>query len=193
MAKELKPEPDPASDQDAPEVLGPPKSYRMHIALGFTVIILFQVTLLWVLLPAGQSPPLIEGLDPRNGAGGFEDTDPIGTVLIKPGEVTERAINEAKPFTGKKMNGDVTESYSLIMYVTVRSKEVKKFEKRYKDCERAIIGSVSEMLDANVAEHHKELGYTTLKEKAKKEINRVLGTPWVQSVIILNFSFTEQQ
>jgi len=195
MAKELKPIQDTESDSAVPEVQGPPKSYRLHITLGFVSLILFQVILLWLILPAKQSPTRYRGgLDPTTGTRGFEDSAPIPPGIIKPEDVVERSINGGRAFTGKitKKGSDVTESYSLVMHVTVKSKEAKKFDKRYADCQQTIIDRVSGMLRINVAEYYYEAGHTTLKEKAKKEINGVLGTPWVQSVLISGDSYTEQ-
>jgi len=192
MAKEQKPEQSPAPTPDAPEVQGPPKSYRLHIALGFVSLILLQMIILYLLLPPRQVPKPFDGLNPVDGIGGYEGSSPVPPGVIKPEDVVERAIQEAKAFTGKKTRNDATETYSLVMHVTVRSKESNKFDKRYADCQQAIIDRVSGMLDANVAEYNNEVNYTTLKEKAKREINGVLGTPWVQSVLISNFTFESQ-
>jgi 7-cyano-7-deazaguanine synthase in queuosine biosynthesis len=126
------------------------------------------------------------------GVGGYEDTNPVPPGTIKPEGVVERAIKEANAFTGKTTKGDATESYSVIVHVQVGSKDAKKYDRRYPDCQQAIIGRVSEMFDANMAEYHKEIGYTTLKEKAKREINEVLGVPYVKSVILSNLTFETQ-
>jgi flagellar basal body-associated protein FliL len=37
-----------------------------------------------------------------------------------------------------------------------------------------------------------EVNFTTLREKLKKAINEVLGTPWIQEVLFTEYGFESQ-
>jgi hypothetical protein len=57
MAKEQKPETSLPPAPDSLEELGPPKSYRLYIAIGLVSLVLFQTIILAVALRAWFPPP----------------------------------------------------------------------------------------------------------------------------------------
>ena len=189
MAKEQNPEqapaPAPTPAVDAPEALGPPKSYRMQIMLGFAGIILFQVVVLYMFTPRQPAPEWRGGIDPRNGPSiyGAEGTAPP-SVMPKV-DMLEKTIKET-PFKYKGPGRDdpeSTEVFSLGMHVKIRKKDERKFDTRFGECKNEIIDRITTVLQTATSEQRQELGFTTIKAKAKKAINEVLGIPYVQLVM----------
>ena len=178
MAKEQKQEQAPAPAPDVPETPGPPKSYRLQITLGFVVVVLFQVIGLYMMLPAKPKPT-----DPG---------DPDNPIYAnsRPAEATvERQINSGQ-FKVKAPQGDSNVTFSLVMHVKIRKgKEEYKFDTLYLDRQNEIIDSVNSVLTWSTAEERNEPGYTTIKEKAKRAINKVLGTSFVLDVLIAEVTY----
>jgi hypothetical protein len=187
MARELKTEQNPAPESDASEILEPPKSYRTYILLGFVAFVLFQTLVLAVALrtwfpPPGQSNM---GLNPSDNAGMGLDDVGIGPPNIgKQEEFPEKSINEGTAFKIRQPVDDQMTTFSLVMRVTVRKKDDKKFTTRYELCKYTINDRIESMLAASSQEDRYEAGSTAIKAKAKKIINDELGFPYVQEVLI---------
>ena len=182
MAKEQKQEsPPPASE--VLEVVGPPKSYRLYIVLGFVSLILFQTIALGMLVSwlAKQPPPEI-GLDVANGRGNFGDVSNEPSSPISRDPVVEKAIGDRTTFKIRTPRGDTTDSFSLVMHVTVRRTDERAFDKRYAECTIAVIDRATAVLCASTREEREEAERTAIKERVKKAINEVLEMPWVQQV-----------
>jgi hypothetical protein len=81
---------------------------------------------------------------------------------------------------------------SMFVHVQVREKDVMSFDKRYKECKTEIEDHIATILRASTVEELMEASFTTAKEKMKQEINRVLGTPWVQRVAVTEISLREE-
>jgi hypothetical protein len=187
MAKEQKPEQNPAPAPDVPEELGPPKSYRLHIALGLVALVLFQTVVLAVALRAWFPPPGIVnlGLDPVNSVGmGLDDVNTVPPDIGKREALLEKPINEGKPLKIQQIRADGTETFSLVMHVVVRKKEDKKFDTQYDLRKHTIKDRVEMMMTASTPEDRSEVGLTAIRAKAKKIINEVLEVPYVQDVLI---------
>ena len=187
MAKELKPEQNPAPALDAAEVQEPPKSYRMHILLGFAALVLFQTIVLALALRTWFPPSGLPngGLNPVDNAGrGLDDVD-IGPPNIgKQEEFAELAINEGKPIKATLKDDEQVIGFSLVMRVRVRKKEDPKFTKRYDVCRYTISDRIETMLSASSLDDINEAGLTAIKARAKKIINEELGVSYVQEVLV---------
>ena len=182
MAKEQKQEQTPPAP-DAPEVAGPPKSYRLYIALAFVSLILLQMIVLFLALPAKQIPPKI-GVDVQS-AGNIEGVTDTPADPIKVPATVEKIIGDNKSFKiSNPVDGDLTDSFSVIMYVKVRKSDESKFDRRYAACTIELIDRVTVELTGSTTEERNETKRTAIRERVKKAINEVLGTPWVQEVLL---------
>jgi hypothetical protein len=190
MAKEQKPaEPAPAPVPDTAEALGPPKSYRLQIMLGLVGLIMFQMIILWTLLPSREVVRANLGLDPLNGVTGIDGVSTV-TENIMPKEAMVEIPVQNDPFKIKQPRGEDTENLTLRMYVVVRKKEERAFTRQYEQFTRRVLDRVESVLTLSTRVERQETGHTTIKERSKKAINEELGTPWVQQVVLSEYSFT---
>jgi flagellar basal body-associated protein FliL len=196
MAKEApKPEQNPAATTPAPAAdvaeAGPPKSYRLYMILGFVSLILFQMIVLFLVvlaLPTGQTSPE-EGLRVTDGPGTYDGPSATtGPPVVRQRDaVVERLIGT---FTVKHVRNEANESLALTMHVTIRQgREARNFDIRFEACKQQIIDRVTNILNVSTPAERSEAGNTTLKERSKRAINEVLGTPWVQEVLISDFKY----
>ena len=173
MAKEQKPE-TPSPAPAAPEVAAPPKSYRLYILLGFVCLILLQIILVFLMIPAKQPVPQV-GIEVGNGTG--EPANPL------PKEPTlEIPIGDKNTFKIRTNRGDVTDSFSVVMTVVIRSADRRAFERRYPLCTMEVIDKATQILNASSTDERREAEHTAIKERVRRGINEVLGMPWVQQV-----------
>jgi len=194
MAKELKQQ-EPTSELEAvPEVVGPPASYRLQITLGFISLILFQMIILWLLLPSRTQVQTRIGVDPLDGRGFSENFDTPGIVppnMGKGEDLVEKAISE-KVFTVKNVRNELNETFSVDIRVGIRQADEKKFNQRYEKCMYEIRDRVTAILNASSDEDRMEAALTTIKEKIKRAINEVLGSPLVQRVYCTDVGLVTQ-
>ena len=187
MAKELKPEQNPGPAPDVSEVPDPPKSYRLHILIALVALVLFQTIILAVALQTWFPPPgePIIGLNSLDSAGrGLDDVDVVPPDIGKKDELVEISIHEGKAFkTTQTLDGEV-ETFSLVMRVTVKKRDEKKFNTRYEACKYTIDDRIESMLATSSSDDRKEAGSTAIKAKAKKIINGELRVSYVQEVLI---------
>ena len=189
MAKEQKPtEPAPVPDFDAP-ALGPPKSYRLQIMLGFVSLVLFQMIILWTLLPSRQVVRANMGINVLDGVVGIDNVSPVAENLIPREAMTELPIR-SEPFKVKQLRGEDTENLTLRIHVLVRKKEERAFTRQFEQFRMRILDRVESVLTLSTRAERQEMGHTAIKERSKKAINEELGTPWVQQVLISEYSFT---
>ena len=183
MAKETK-QPAPAVVPDAPEVLAAPKSFRLYIALGFVSLILFQMIVIFMMLPAPAKPPPIGGYNPGGPGGGIFDDTPLPAPNIGPEvRLVERQIGSV-PLSVTQPRGDSNEVFTLTMHVTVREREQWRFDAEYERRTFRVIASVENVMRAATPAERNEVGHATIGERSRRAINEVLGTPWVQQVFI---------
>jgi hypothetical protein len=190
MAKE--PKPTELASTPAPDVvatLGPPKSYRLQIMLGFVGLILFQMIVLWMLLPSRTVVRANMGINPLDGVVGIDDVSSVAGDLIPKEEMVELPVQN-DPFKVTQLRGEETERLTLRMHVVVRKKEERAFTRQYEQFRMRILDRVESVLTLSTRAERQETGHTAIKERSKKAINEVLGTPWVQEVLIAEFSFT---
>ena len=100
----------------------------------------------------------------------------------------EKQIGDRNTFKVRTHYDNVTDEFSLIMYVKVRKADELKFDRRYEQATVEIIDHVTAILNVSTTEERKEVRRTAIRERAirervKKAINAVLGTPWVQDVL----------
>ena len=184
MAKEQKQEPAPALAPDNAETLGPPKSYRLQTTLALVGLILFQMIVLWLLLPPRQDLQGRYGTGPTDIPKDFEDAPSLPTNIGDREKSVERPINEGKPLVIKETQNDALVTFSLTMSVSIREKDAVKFDKQYGLRKQEIIDRVETVLSKSSTEERHEIGRTTIKEKSKKAINEVLGFNFVQQVFV---------
>ena len=189
MAKDQKQEQNPIPDPDVQETLGPPKSYRLQIALGLVALILFQMIMMYLILPGKQTPHR-NGLDTRSGPGVFDDTlAPSPANLLPTVAMVEKPIKDS-PFRIVQVRNEDNEEFSLTMHVTVRRTDANKFQTRYEQCTQQIVARVTDVLALTTPEERSgEFGYNAITERVKKVINDVLGTSWVQEVFLTDISY----
>ena len=190
MAKEQKQEQAPAIE--APEALGPPKSYRLHIMIGLAGLLLFQTFVLYMSLPRQPPPEYRGGLDPRNGPRLYESVASEPPTVMPTVQMTEILLRD-KPFKVRTPRNvdeiEDIETFSLTMHVKVRKKEESKFTTRYNECKNEVIDRITGVLMVSTSEERMEPGHTTIKEKSKQAINEVLRVPYVQQVMVSEVNY----
>jgi len=180
MAKEQKQE-NPTPVPEVPEVVGPPKSYRLYVSLGFVCLILFQVIIVLLIMPAKQELPL-RGVGPEDGTT-FNNV-PEQRTIIRKEEMVERQIGEKNTFKIRTPRpNDMNDAFSVVIHVTVRKSDVKAFDNRYAQRTITVIDRATAVLDASTTEERGEATRTAIKERVKKKINEVLENTWVQEVL----------
>jgi len=187
MAKEQKQEP-PTPAPEVPEVAGPPKSYRLYISLGFVSLILFQMIVLFLLIPPKQEVPPF-GLPQGDEYG---DTPGVSPELIKQKAMATLPIGDKNSF--KNFNfpqDDGTETFSLVMHVYVEKTDESKFNTLYEAHSIEIIDEVAAVLRATSLDDRQEAGHTAIKERVKKKINDILGVPYVKRVFFIEVNHTK--
>jgi len=184
MAKEQR-QPEPASVLDDQETPEPPKSYRMQITLALVGMILFQMIVLFLLLPSkaqtrerGGVWLVTEGSD-----GSFNGTPQVPPSVGPNEPVVERSINEGPFRIGFTEDGNNI-TLSMVIHVVIRDRDSKRFDTRFEHCQWQIIDKVNTALRASSPADRQEVGHTTIKERLKRAINEVLGTSWVLEVLI---------
>jgi hypothetical protein len=197
MAKEQKQEQKPAPAPDVvPEAVGPPKSYRLYIALGFVSLILFEVIVVWLVMPPkpeAKPPAGINTSDTDELRGrGMDDAlttkDGIGSNV----PMLEKPLNGGKPFVVKRARNEQNETFKVSIQVKIKKREESKFDRLYGDRMITITDRVTTVLNAASDSEIGEVGLTAIKEKVKRAVNGVLGIPYVQEVLCYDIS-TEQQ
>jgi len=191
MAKELK-QPESALDlETVQEVAEPPKSYRLQIVLILVCLILFQMIVLWMLLPSRKVIRENIGLNIVDGTGDFEGVSGVPPNIGQGETFIEKSISE-KIFTVKSPRNEANETFSVEIRIGIRPADEKKFNQRYEKCMYEIQDRVMTILKASTTEDRMEAAFTTIKGKVKKAINEVLGHPWVQNVYCTNISLELQ-
>ncbi|GHT09650.1 hypothetical protein FACS1894170_00530 [Planctomycetales bacterium] len=191
MAKEAKKEPEPVVE--APEAAAPPQSYRLQILLGLAGLILFQMIVLWLLLPSRQVVEANLGIDPVNGTAGYEAPNVLPPDIGKKEPMVEKPISE-KPFKVKetKADSETTETFTVTIHAKIRKKDERAFDARYLGCQFEIIDAVTTALQGSTSDDRRSVGLTNIKEKVKKAINDVLGTPYIQEILTQDPSLESQ-
>jgi len=184
MATELKQEPKPAPiHEEFAEPAGPPKSYRTLATLAFVSLILCQMLALYLVLPTKP---------PYGSTAPTEDTKPPDVEVKKP--TVEKSIHEGKPFTVQNMRGgDSKETFTVKIDVAVLEADDRQFDARYATRTAQINDRVTAILTATSTEERQEAGHAAIKEKLKRGLNSVLGTPWVRQVYFSGVEIDVQQ
>ena len=179
MAKEQK-QPEPPPVPDVPAATGPSKPYRLYITLGFVCTILFEVIIMFLLIPA-------KPVEQRTGS---SEIDPhnIGNVsgapqpVIKSEAMVECPIGDKNTFNITNVRDDGSEVFKVTINVKIRKADAGKFNLQYELCKNEIIDRVTVILNASTTAERKEAEHTAIKERVKRAINEVLGQPWIQTV-----------
>ena len=192
MAKEQKPPESAPAPDAAPETVGPPKSYRLQIMLGFVCLILFQTIVLAVVVSAlVKKDTETPGMSTTGMPGDFDTPKTVPPDIGKKEKTVERTIGE-KAFKVKVPEGENQVTFSTSVHVQIRDKDGKAFDRRYPEVMHEVEDTINIVLKGSTSDERMEAATTTIKEKIKKEINRVLGTPWVLQVFCTDFSYENQ-
>jgi hypothetical protein len=101
----------------------------------------------------------------------------------KPKPLVEFMIGDENTFNVTDSRGDTTESFSLVMHVIVRKQDERAFSERYEHCKTDVIDRVAAILHESTTEERREAEHTAIKERVRREINKVLKMPWVNTVL----------
>jgi hypothetical protein len=123
--------------------------------------------------------------------GEFVSCDHTEGFPITDNTTVDRQLNESH-FKIKTVRNGAVETFSMGLHVKIRKADAAKFDKRYKECTNEVIDQVTIVLMASSVEERKEPTLTSLKEKVKRAVNEVLGTPWIQDVLCSDVSFEVQ-
>ena len=93
------------------------------------------------------------------------------------------------PISVSMIRNDITETFSLTMHVAIKKRDATLFQKHYEQRKVEIIDRITAILLASTPDERMEAGCATIKEKAKQAINEVLGTPWVQVVLVSDVTY----
>ena len=189
MAKEQKPPESAPAPDAAPEVVGPPKSYRLQILLGFVCLVLFQTIVLAVVVSTlVKKEPKMPGISTEGIPENFDNVSIVPEDIGKGEKTVERTIGE-KAFKVKVPDKENQVTFSVAIHFKIRAKDAPAFDKRYLECVHEVEDRIYIVLKGSTPEERMEAATTTIKEKIKKEVNRVLGTPWVLQVLCTDFSY----
>ena len=139
---------------------------------------------------------VVAGCDNRNtfDVNGHDKDKDVFSIVPPPGiirleTVAKKLIGDG-PLSVVVVHDEMNEHFSLTMHVHVRAgREERLFERAYERRWQRVIDSVETIMRAATREERMEEGYTTIKEKSKQAINEILGTPWVQNVLISGVSY----
>jgi len=192
MAKDQKQEQAPPPAPEGTEALGPPKSFRLYIVLGFFSLILFEVLILWLALP-GRAPATLQvGINAGEVPQGIDDVSTVPADIGKQKDLIEKPIGEKTTFKFKNTKDGTTISVSLIMTVKVQKADDYKFTTEYTNHMNEIIEAVTRELWKATREDYQEVSRATIKERVKKAINEILSSPYVKQVVITELNYEEQ-
>ena len=121
----------------------------------------------------------------------FQQSSEGGSSMVQE-SIIEKQIGDGKSFKVKTIRNEATETFSVTIHVTIQKANAKQFENRYKACEIEITDRVTAILHASSPAERMESGLLTIKEKIKRSINDVLGTPWVLNVLCSNITYEVQ-
>ena len=192
MAKEQRQQESASAPESVLETVVPPKSYRLQVALALVSLILFQLILLWLLLPSRTSVQRGLGLNVVNGTGQFEGVQTVTPDVGSKEPMLEKPLNDGNKFTVKSSQGETNETFSVTIYLKIRKADDRRFTRRYDECMFEIQARVVAILTASNDQERNEVNFTTLREKLKRAINGVLRTPWVQEVLFTEYGFESQ-
>ena len=111
-----------------------------------------------------------------SGCGDNAGQKPVG------GGTTEIQIGGRNTFQVSYPRADMTESFSMVIHVSVLKADSRKFERQYEAHKNKVIDRVTSVLRASTTEERMEVMHTTIKEKVKDAIDDALETPLVQEV-----------
>ena len=100
----------------------------------------------------------------------------------------ERPIGHG-PITVRTVRDGMNERFSLTMHVVVLAREQRAFERQYARYEQRVIDRVEAIMRAATPEERMDEEFTAIKAKSIQAISDILGTPWVQEVLISDVTF----
>jgi len=99
-----------------------------------------------------------------------------------PDRMVEKPVGSRNTFNIRNVRDGGTETFSLVMRISIRETDERAFARRYAQVENEIIDRITAILSASTTTERIETGHTTIKERVRRAMNEVLGTPWVNQV-----------
>ena len=100
----------------------------------------------------------------------------------------EIQIGDNNTFKVSDLRGDVIETFSVVIHVSVLKADMRQFERQYYVRENKVIDRVTTVLRASTTEERQEAGNMAIKERIVTAINDVLEMPWVQEVFFTHIT-----
>jgi len=127
------------------------------------------------------APPPTDAISPT--AEGLLPSSPIvvPTPIVP---VVERQIGHG-PLRVRTVEDDINAEFSLLMHVRVREgRDAARFDREYERRTRQIVEAVEQIMREATRAERQEASLSAIRERAQRAINDILGTPWVQQVIV---------
>ena len=184
MAKEQKQDQKQAPAPDSAEELVQPKSYRLQITLGLVGLLLFQMIVLFFVLPSRAQVEDRFGLQAGQAANGIDDPSLVPRDVVSTERMVERPIRDGEKFTVSRWQNGENETFSVTLFVQVKRSDARRFDNQYELRMNEVVDRITSILGGTTTEERQEIGNTAIKAKVQRGINEVLGTPWVQQVFL---------
>ncbi len=190
MAKD--PKLDIATDEslNAVEETPQPKSYRMHILLILTGVVLAQATLLFFILPSpADTQNALKILETRQIVEGDLTFPPEAPPdpNAKKEEYVEKELGEKFSVQSIRPTAEqAIDTFTVTVVVRVFKKDATAYDKLFESKKFSIRQAVEEVLRASTLEERKQVTLITIKQRIMKVINEVLGEPYVRDVICID-------
>ena len=97
----------------------------------------------------------------------------------------ERTIGTLSVMT---IENEMNVRFSMTMDVRLRERDERAFDRQYERSAQRIIENIEAIMFASTPEERMDPRLETIREKSQQVINEILGTPWVQLVIITNIT-----
>lgn len=164
---------------------------RMKLLLFAVVVVVMECVVAYLLIPAAAEMPAVAAQPGKAEHGGEHKTE--ATAGEEPGGAREVEVDLGKfGVTSFQPSTNSTLLIDFHLYGTIGGEEKAAFERamevsqhRFRDQVIVIVRS-SELTDLTDA------GLGLIKRKILEKSNRLLGKPYIRSVIFSDFSFVEQ-
>ncbi len=164
---------------------------RMKLLLFAVVVVIVECVVAYLLIPAAAETPALAAQPGKVEHGGDQKTEAVASE--ESGEAREIEVDLGKfGVTSFQPSTNSTLLIDFHLYGTIGSEEKAAFERamevsqhRFRDQVIVIVRS-SELTDLTDA------GLGLIKRKILEKSNRLLGKPYIRSVIFSDFSFVEQ-
>ncbi len=187
MAKE----PEPAQEIPPQTEEKPKRSSRLIVLLCLVSLILFQVTLMFFLLPGPkQVADEVKGSIVLTPPPEFEAPVNVApNADLKSAELIEKELGDKFQIQDLRPNGaGETDLFSVKVTLRVDKKDEVKYDKLYEQRKNTIRGLVTAVLRASTLDERRQETLTTIRQKIQNKINDELGSNYVKDVVCTDIS-----